>query len=65
MNTVTDIHKRRRSVSPHFSVRETGEVLGLLELPCEVALIVEAAEMRDLLNGLIREAQEFFSVIDP
>jgi len=51
------------SVPPHFSVGKAGEIFRFLELPCEVALIIEAAEVRDFLNGLVRESQELLAII--
>lgn len=55
--------KRRSLIPPHFSVGKAGKIFGFFELPCEVALIVEAAKMRDLLYGFIRKAQQIFTVI--
>ena len=52
-----------RSVAPHFPVGEAGQVLRLLELPREVALVVEAAEVRDLLDRSVGEPQQLLAVI--
>ena len=52
------------SVSPHLSVRKTGEIFGFFELSCKIALVVEAAKMSYFFNGFIRKAQKLLSVVD-
>ena len=52
-------------IHPHFTICKARYILRFLELSCKIALIVEATQMRYIVDRFIRKSQKLFAVIYP